>query len=374
MRRRVALVILVVVAGGLFAGCGRPEREAVRDLRAALARTERLSHRFEYQEENLVTGTTNRVLGVVEDDFRYKVRLEVDGQPALDEVVYDDAVADRFYDGAILKSLLRGTAVEPAKIDDPDVASPAQVRAALNSSQWVVDPVGAPALFPASNETRQVGTDPVLDAQTVFDYVERVARVQPVRKFNPDALDYKPKEDPFPKPARDSDVIRYDFMQFPVPKPSDSSSTGRQAVPDAPSFRKMSVYVKDGVVIRVLELMDVAGRLDDIQRNYEVELSGSTREQVKTAIDAINAVRRGQGEREDIRVRKIDFRLLDAGKPQSVELPREGVKGSLAMLVNRGKVKAGSTSGGGDAAASGASSDSPATADATEQTIPSSTP
>jgi hypothetical protein len=345
MRRRIALILGVTLAAGLLGACGGPDRKALDDLRAAVARTERLAHRFEYIDEDLIGGTTNRVVGVVEDDLRYKVRLEVNGEPAVDEVVYDDAVADRFYNTDVLRSMARKTVVEAAPSSDSELSPPAEVREALLRSQWVLDPAGAPPLFDdVAADERQIGDDPIVDAQTVFQYINQVTRQQPVRKFNPDALDYKPKEDPFPKPSRDSDIVRYDFFRFPVPKPSDGAGAGRQAVPGAPSFRKMSVYVKDGVVIRVLEVIDVVDRLDDIERNYEVKLEGTTQEKVKTAIDAINAVRRGQGERQNIRVRKLDFKLTDLGTEQRVTLPEVGIKGSLVFLNNRGKVKAGSSS------------------------------
>lgn len=372
MRRPVVLALTVSLAAGSLAACGGgPDRDDIEELRAAIARTERLSHRFEYEEEELISGTTTRVLGVVEDDFRYKVRVEVDGAPALDEVVYDDAVADRFYDLNTLRGMLRKSRVEPATSTDEDLASPSEVGAALGRSQWVIDPVGAPALFDTvANEERQIGDDPVVDAQTVFQYVDRVSRLQPVQKFNEDSLDYKPKDDPFPKPSRDSDITRYDFVRFPVPRPSEGAASGRQAVPNSPSFRKMSVYVRGGRVIRVLELIDVVDRLDDIERNYEIKLEGSTTARVKTAIDAINAVRRGQGERQNIRVRRLDFKLVDLGEEQEVALPETSVKGSLVLLENRGKVKPGSTSepaGDGDA-------DATSTADATATDPASSTP
>lgn len=367
-RRRIAVALTAVCASASLAACGGPDEGPVDELRAAIAATEKLPHRFEYLEEELIEGETNRVTGVVEDDFRYRVRLEVDGRPAVDEVVVDDAVADRFYRLESLRKMLRETPVEPAATPLSDeYASPQQVRQALTRSAWVLDPYGAPPLFDnVANEERQLGDDPIVDAQTVFAYVNQIARTQFVVKFNEDSLDYRPREDPFPKPAKDSDVVRYDFVRANVPKPADGAASGRQAVPGAPSFRKMSIYVKDGRVIRVLELIDVVDRLDDIQRNYDVELTGSTTDKVKTAIDAINAVRRGQGERQNIRVRKLDYKLVDLGEPQSVRLPEPQVTGSLALLENRGKVKAGSTTGAPaatDPAASDPDSTDPAAAD-----------
>lgn len=344
MRRTLVLTLAISLTAGVLGACGGPDRDDIDNLRAAIRRTEQLSHRFEYEEEELITSETTRVLGVVEDDFRYKVRVEIDGSPAVDEVVVDDAVADRFYDLETLRNMLRSEPAVPAKVsDDIELASQAEVRTALTRSQWVLDPIGAPAIFDTvANEERQIGDDPIVESQTVFQYVERVAREQFVKKFNEDDLDYKPKEDPFPKPTKDSKVIRYDFLRANVPRPSEGASSGRQAVPGASSFRKMSVYVKDGLVIRVLELIDVVDRLDDLERNYDIELEGPTTQRVKTAIDAINAVRRGQGERQNIRVRRLDFKLVDLGEPQTVTLPETSVVGSLVALENRGKAKPGS--------------------------------
>jgi hypothetical protein len=229
-----------------------------------------------------------------------------------------------------------------------------------------VDAAGAPSRTASTDERRIVGDDPIYDAQTVFDYVEEAARQMPVRKFNEDALDYRPKDDPFPKPSRSSDVVRYDFVRFPVPRPADAASGGgNQPVPGAANFRKMAVYVKDGLVIRVLEQMDVASRLADIERNYDIKLQGDTKTRIRSAIQAIDAVRKAQGQNDPIRVRTMELRLADLGVKQQVALPSDPVRGSLIGLINRGKPAPGTKTGGSDAAAASTPTSAPASGDTT---------
>jgi hypothetical protein len=337
------LLALVAMLGTSLAACGNPDKEALDQLRAAMARTKRQPQRFEYRELNVLTDQETVVKGVVADDFRYKARLEVNGQPVMDEVVSDDAVADRFFVPEGIALLARKEPVAAAEPTTPQ-ASSMDVFRALQAKRWVLDPAGAPSKYASTEERRHLGDDPIYDAQTVFDYVDAVSRKMPVRKFNEDALDYKPKEDPFPKPTKASKVVRYDFLRSPVPRPADAASGGgNQAVPDSPNFRKMSVYVKDGIVIRVLEQMDVASRLKDIERNYDIKLQGDTKARIKTAIEAIDAVRKAQGQNEPIRVRTMELRLADVGAKQDVTLPKEPVVGSLIGLINRGKPATGKT-------------------------------
>ena len=362
--RKLAVVVVAAVVGGVLPACGTPN-QPVKELRAALARTQRLSRQFTY-EEVTNDGQKTTVQGVIEDDFRYRARIAVNDKPAFDEVVTDDAIADRFLDPQFITRMARRGPPPPSA--PPEGAAPiAQVRDALTTGNWVVDPGGAPTLVAgASSVRRTLGDDPIFDAQTVFDYVTRVARVMPVRKFNKDALDYKPKEDPFPKPTKASGVLRYDVIRFPVPRPSDTGS-GTQQLPSEVHFRKLAVYVKKGLVIRVLEDMDVASRLRDIQRNYDVRLEGNIQERISSAIDAINVVRRAQGTTEPIRVRKMSLRLSNVGEPNVVTAPETTVIGDLSILINRGRAKT-SAAGTPPGEGGGGSTDEGATDQATTDT------
>jgi hypothetical protein len=325
------------VAAGLGA-CGEPDDDAADELRRAMNRTALLARQFNYQEETATAKV--EVRGIVEDDFRYKARLLVRGSPALDEVVSDDAIVDRFIDPNVVDLF-----IEPKDLAD---ASPELKKSSvealdhLRSSRWVLDPAGAPGLLSSTTERRDVGTDPIYDALTVFRYVEQVMINQAVRRYNKNDLEYRPKEDPFPRPPEGSDVTRYDFVRIKVPRPTDGGGAN-QTVPGAGSFRKMAVYVKDGLVYEVREDVDVASRLADLQRNYDIDLEKpglTTNEAIATAIEAINAVIEGQGG-NPIRVRKMTLQLRELGKVQNVKLPEvEYVEADLTILRNRGRATA----------------------------------
>ena len=350
MRRPVRAVLAALVAASALAACGDPEDTATVEIRRAIAKTEAAPRRFVYEEE--ANDRKVVVEGLVEDDFRYKARLLFGTVPAVDEVVVDDALADRFLDVRALPLLAatpgRDPTAEPLGADVP-IEAPGDVLdvpTALKTKRWVLDRTGAPSLIPTADEQHQLGDDAIYDALTVFRYVDRVLRETEPRKFNENDLDYKPQEDPFPKPQKGSGVTRYDFPRVRVPRPADAGGSGNQAVPGANSFRKMSVYVKDGIVVQILEDMDVASRLEDLARNYDVDFGDASVEQaVKIAIDGINAVRRGQGT-EPIRVRKLSFRISDYGTEVRVELPTtDVVEGNLNILRNRGRQVTRPTSG-----------------------------
>lgn len=326
--RLLVTAALAILAASVTSACGSPERDAIKELRAAIAKTSNLSGSFTYVDETY-DGIETTVQGVIEDDFRYQAQVLREGAPIMDEVVSDDLLANRFRDPSFIETFLRPTGQPPK---DPAAAKAA--LEGLQAGQWVADPGGAPPLFNIGTERRKIGDDPIFDARTVLQYVETVSRNQPVIKFNEDALDYKPKEDPFPKPAKGSGVDRYDFFRFPVPRPSEGE--GNQQVPGEQSFRKMGVYVRDGVIFQILEDIDIASRLDDIERNYEIDLPGSRLEQITTAVKAINVVRAGQGQ-DPIRIRKMSMRFEKQGDPLEVRTPPPGVTGDLSILVNRGK-------------------------------------
>jgi len=348
-RRLVGLFVTVGCLIAVAPACSRDVR-ALEELRAAINRTEQLSNRFLYNE--VAEGRKLVVQGIVEDDLRYKARLSVNGQVALDEVVVDDALADRFVAPELLQSYVRKGAQPPAA-----EGGGISLVQALRESRWVLDTTGAPAVLPGAEERSELGDDPIFDALNALRYVEEVATQHFVVKFNPDALDYRPKEDPFPTPEDGSGVTRYDTVRFDVPRRSDASA-GNQRVPSYPHFRKMSVYVKDGLVIEVREVIDVASRLDDLERNYGIELPGSTTaEKVETAVQAINVVLEGQGEKP-LRIRTMALRLEDLGRRLEVALPDDPVEGDLSFLINRGAATVGAAAtneGGGSVAGDGES-------------------
>lgn len=382
--RRPAVLIALAIAAGSLASCGGHHVTDADRLRADLARTAKLSHRFVYSE---VAGKTRiEVRGLVADDFRYKASTSVNGVPIWEEVVDDDALADRpltngaftvfgrraaTSTGAVAATTAQGGAtVEPA----PLATLTPDVRDALLAHRWVLDPAGAPSLLPSATEHHPLGADPVFDSLTVFRYVEVAIRgSQRVHEFNADALDYKPREDPFPKPKKHSGVTRFDFDRPRLPRPQDVAGGGgsvNQAIPAVNQFRKMAVYVKHGLVIQVLEQIDVVSRLDELQRNYNAKIPSSLPEadRVKIAIDAINAVRVAQGN-DPIRVRTMSMQLIDLGQPQTVALPLEAVQGSLAAFENRGRSTSSALSAAGGSVSPTTTATSPGTS--TSTTAPS---
>jgi hypothetical protein len=342
-KRVLALsAISAVLASG--ASCGRRQTDTDA-LRVILTRSALLSRSFVYEEKTPQNAIV--VQGAVADDFRYKALVSLDGQPAFDEVVTDDAVADRVLDprGFSMFSRQGPAKGTPPPSLNPDTTSTAPAGElspvdALRARQWVVDPVGAPSLLPSATDKHTLGSDPIYDSLNVFHYVEDAIHISAgVVKFSPESLTYKPQEDPFPKPAKGSGVIRYDIARRPLPRPSTTGAGGNQEVPDVNHFRKMSVYVKDGVIIQVREDVDVASRLGDLSRLYNVKFSaGQTVDQrVAQAVAAINSVRQGQGNAV-IRVRTMSLKLVDVGKAPAIDLPSATVTGSLALFENRGQL------------------------------------
>ncbi|MBV9665405.1 MAG: hypothetical protein JOZ37_15660 [Actinobacteria bacterium] len=348
MTRRVLLGVVAICLVPL-AACGGHHQTDAEKLRAAMARTSLLSRQFVYSD---VTGNTRtEVKGLIADDFRYKAATTINGLPIWEEVVDDDAIADRALSNAAFAVFGRQAAPAAQGSSAPaqsvsasqPVESPSltpQVRDALLAHRWVLDSTGAPSLLPSATEHHPLGADPVFDALTVFRYVDQSIREAfQVKKFNADSLDYKPSEDPFPKPKKHSGVSRYDFERPRLPRPQDiSGASANQRIPTAANFRKMAVYVKDGRVIQVLEQIDVVSRLEELQRNYNVKIPSSlpSAQRVKIAIDAINAVRAAQGS-DVIRVRTMSLQLVDLGKPVTVALPTDAVDGSLSAFENRGR-------------------------------------
>jgi hypothetical protein len=295
-------------------------------------------------------GRRTSVQGLVEDDFRYKARVAYDSTPVVDEVVSDDALAVRFVEPDRLADFVRrpkkkqqgGTGVgstqpAPAADDAPEAVDP-KVLEALRARRWVLDKAGAPAVFGTPEDSRLLGEYPVLDALDVFAYVtQAIDEARRILVFNPESLEYRADEDPFPKPAKGSGVTRYDFDRPNLPRAADTSG-GNQVTPDTRHFRKMSVYVKGGRVIAVREQVDVKSRLKDLSEVYETKFpKDRSEDEVATiAVDALNVIRKGQGQ-DPIRLRSMSYELKDLGGTVKVDMPAEVIEAPLAVLASRGR-------------------------------------
>jgi hypothetical protein len=373
-RRRILLTGLLVVTAFGLSGC-KGATDAEKRLREALRNTEKLSNTFLYTEtvHDKAGSHETDVRGLVEDDFRYKARVAADGKPLVDEVVSDDAIAVRFLDPAGIGRFLRkpteakqggsgvgsgSTTPEPAAgsggargtggVPPTGAAgaatggtTPGEPSAAeiLASRRWVLDSAGAPSAFGGATTDRTLGDDPIADARAVFAYVDRAMNeALRVVEFNPESLEYRKDEDPFETPKERSGVTRYDLERPKLPKASETGTGSNQVTPDARHFRKMSVYVKDKRIIKVLEKIDVESRLDDLANIYDTKFP-TDRPQAEVAaiaVEALNVIRTGQGQ-DPIRLRDMEFSLKDLGTDVKVDMPTDTMKASLALLQNRGR-------------------------------------
>lgn len=379
---RGAALVLALVVGLVLPGCGR--RQTDRDeLRAALRATERLPGRLVYTDGR--EGRSLGVQGIVEDDFRFKARVQVNGTDAYDEVVSDDALALRFLDVNQIGSLVDKDRSAAPDVDRSTEIAGADVLAVLQTRRWVLDPSGAPPLTGTSQQERDLGRDPVLDAVSALGYVERAMdEAAGVEQFDPDDLtpSYRRSEDPFPKPDQRSDVVRYDLVRPKLPPPGQTSGA-RQEVPATKHFRKLAVYVKGGRVVQVQERVEITGRfIDEFIRYSRAALRESRvpapvrqrfeeavrlpRERFGTfALAGLNEGLRATGA-DPVLVRSMTLELRDLGQPVVVDLPEaDVVRGSLDLLIpsaaavaaadqqRRGPARSGDAGAGGAGGAAG---------------------
>ena len=322
MRRLIHALVAATLIG---AGCGGEPLQAIDHVRRAIRETEAQPRGFVYQDEDPRRDVM--VHGVLHDDYRYKARLSVDGLDSLEEVGVDDALAVRFLHPNALEQVTAATGPPQAQASpDLDV---------LRTGRWLVDPSGAPEITSPVLLNRPIGTDPVLEALTAFSYVERAMREsQTVVRFNPEAIDYEAKEDKFPKPEKGSPVVRYDLRAPAIPPLNAAAG----ALADVRHFRRMSIYVKGGAVIQVLEEIDVAARYDRLVAAMNVKIPSQLRggQRLAFALEALNRIRASRGI-HPIRIRRMSFEIVDLGKRPSSQLPSDGVVQELRALPNRGR-------------------------------------
>ena len=357
--RRVALTGLLLVTAIGLSGC-KGATDAEKRLREALHNTEKLSNTFLYKETvyDKAGAHETDVRGLVEDDFRYKARVALDGRRVLDEVVSDDAIAVRFLEPSSMGRFLRkldsarqsgsgvggsdgvpagdGTGIQFGTVATPGGPAAADV---LASRRWLLDPAGAPSAFFSANTNQKLGDDPIADSRAVFAYVDRaINEAVRVTEWNPESLEYRRDEDPFETPKDGSGVTRYDLERPKLPKASQTGTGANQVTPDTRHFRKMSIYVKDERIIRVVEKIDVESRLDDLEKIYDTKFPADRQpaEVAIIAVEALNVIRTGQGQ-DPIRMRDMEFSLKDLGTDVKVDMPTETIKGSAALLQNRGR-------------------------------------
>ncbi len=355
--RRVALILGLVAL--VTSGCAKNEYDgvAVGELVDATAPN---PFRFIYEVDQ--AGASYRVQGLIEDDLRYKLQLSIDGRPALEQVVVDDAVAIRFLAPGLVDTFIDEAYREEADLS-MDIAG-ASVLDALAAQRWVVDPVGAPSLLLTAREAGgrdeegEVSDDPLFDARTVLAYVRNVSERQWWQRFDPESLEptYRSDEDPFLAPEDGSGVTRYDTIVFDLPGAASATGGTGASFPGYLHFRKMAVYAKGGKVFSVREHTQLTPRqvkefldyarsvlednapedvVDDFERTVE-QLPDDKLPQF--LLDGINAFRKSSGQ-PPLRFRDMAFEVQDIGDPSiAVVLPTDDVvHGSLAILRNMGR-------------------------------------
>ncbi len=342
MTKRLALAAAgLVLLATLSCGEGIEGRE--NEVRAALARTKRLTRSFVYTERT--SAAEIAVRGIVEDDYRYKAQASRDGTPTHEEIAVDDALAARLLD-LTATDVLTGAAAPGATTPSvaASVAGSTRPRGreleALLARRWVLDPFGAPELVVTrAGAERTIGDDPVLDGLTVLGYVEgALSEALLVVRFNKESAEYQEDEDVFPAPEASTGVTRYDTVAPDLPRPNRSGAGAAQGSPQTNHFRRMAIYVRDGRVVEVREAVaPVRRQLEHLAEFYDIEpASDDLAVAGREAIAELNELRTGAGEQQ-IRMRTMSLELFDLGAPQRVTLPTDAIEGKLDILTNRGR-------------------------------------
>jgi hypothetical protein len=351
------LLALLVSVGVLAVGpaCVK-KNEDKESLQKLLQNSAHASGVFRYTDQTPQTpfgrATLAQVRGLIEDDFRYKARLTVDGTDAIDEVVNDDALAVRFLDPSFLEKFT-------TKGGDRDT------RAQLAARYWVTDAVGAPSIGDAAVADRTIGIDPIVDSLSVVDYaVDAVSAARGVHKYNPEGLDYRPKEDPFPRPSKGSGVTRWDLDPPAMPR-ADSQDRGQisASLARTPVFRKMAIYVKDGRVVQIREELSAKYDLLDKFYNYMLKFTAKVSKRqaalfekqlapIRNQPDLLAAVLNfalneglSQAGEEPIRFRSMKYEFTTTKDKPHADLPfgPEVKTGSLAFFGVNSKTNSGQT-------------------------------
>ncbi len=321
-----ALLVVVLLAS---TACGTridPKDDSI----AAIRSTERQPRGIAY-EKTSADGTMTRVDLLVSDDYRYKAQVSVDGRPALDVVVRDDALAVRVVDlDAAAEAVGEAFTAAPS----------AEVLRALESRNWVTDPTGAPELFSATAggvlEAGEGGIiAPVLEALRSLQEAENaLQRAAVVSRFNEENPNYEKRVDTFPQPESGSSVLRFDLFPPPLPSPNQSLGSPQDSLPDNQHFRRMSIYIDEGRVTNVLAAIEINPRLfDDIEGRYDIDLPVEDEKRAgEMAIEQLNAQRVAAG-LDPIDAGLVTVEILDLGGSEAVLLPTDFINGDLKGFV-----------------------------------------
>jgi hypothetical protein len=229
-----------------MAACGGGRESAVRiaDLDELAGKSAMRVRAFDAKVTSGASEVT--VNGVVEDDYRYTATVSVNGKPAWEEVVIDDARYLRVLDASPL--------FEPeAAVEVPTMHA---AFPAILAGGWVVDANGAPAEFTPDATVVPLAPDLVLSQVRVLDTVPRLVKLG-YAEWNPDGASYLPKYDKFP--AHKGDGKRFDHL----PGAYDANQVMNGLDSLRPYFEFASVWATEAGVTRIeqrLELPDPADK------------------------------------------------------------------------------------------------------------------
>ncbi|MHB1923355.1 MAG: hypothetical protein ACYCSJ_01540 [Acidimicrobiales bacterium] len=267
-RSRLHQFVALVLAAVFISSCQSPDTLAT-ELHADITRTMATSMQFVWTDQEL--SLTQTVSGQYADAYRYHLLYVANGVPAWEEVVKDDAVADRILDPA---AVARYWSTQRANVTIP---SAQLAGAALLAHHWVVDTTGAPSVPTVGQEVQEYKDDPFDQALLFLSDVNNLISLAPppeVRQYRADDVTpvYKPTDDPFPAPLKGSGITRYDVYEQPLPVVQTASPGAVPAPPTISNFTKIAIYVKNGMVVEIRLTTDPIDQLQQLVNNYHLSL------------------------------------------------------------------------------------------------------
>lgn len=313
--KRYPAVAVALISVLVMGGCTSRVTDE-QELRGFIAATEKLSRRFVYLTDDDEVKT--QIRGSVEDDLRSQVLWSEDEAEILERVVSEDAMAVKVTKPDRFESLRTGALVGGSLI----------VTDVLRTGGWVLDPGGAPPLVTRTDNARAnlVGQDPMQDSINIFKYAKRaIDEAGSVIEFNENSLTYRPDLDPFEKPNRSLGIKRYDLVRVPLP----GKSARNQLLPGPGSFRKMSWYIKDGKVIKIVEQIDIESHEDFVEARVKKDPRKAY------LLDMEKGVKAGGG-RTPVIERQMSIAFTNLGAVVKVTMPSDALTASLAGLFGGG--------------------------------------
>lgn len=307
MSRFLALALTIIA---IAPACQRETDLRVRVI-SYVENTEQKARSFTYSAAQ--GDQTHVVSGEVEDAFRYRAVLTEAGAEVAQYVVDDDSLAVKITDVTKFPTVTGTVAPENVAVAN-----------ALKEGKWVVDPSGAPDIY-RSTDVFNTGADHMHDAISVLRYVKAsINEAVAVAQWSEDDLDpaYRPAEGALPPPDEDSGERRFDLVRVAIPRPNLAQS-GISVPARASMFRKMAIYVRGNLVVKVVEEIDIENHKDFIE---------ARRTNRKAMLELLETIKSGVGVEGVLIPRQMTVSFASIGKEVQVRQPPEAVTSSLQIL------------------------------------------